>query len=129
MESDYFLYDSIIPETEFKDIGVEDEVIHLSSTSDAKKEDEVIVILSDDDDADVAPVRDMNAVIVLDSDEDSLFGSEEDGSFEDVEGFHASSYHFYGQTWKPFLKIEIVRLLRFSRLTSSSRKILHQKIS
>ncbi|VFQ95029.1 unnamed protein product [Cuscuta campestris] len=86
MESEYFLYDSIIPETEFQDIGVEDDVIHLSSTSDAKKEDEVIVIHSDDDDADVAPVRDKNAVIVLDSDEDSLFGSEEDGSFEDVEG-------------------------------------------
>ncbi|VFQ85228.1 unnamed protein product [Cuscuta campestris] len=86
MESDYFLYDSIIPETEFQDIGVEDEVIHLCSTSDAKKEDEVIVIHSDDDDADVAPVRDKNVVIVLDSEEDSLFGSEEDGSFEDVEG-------------------------------------------
>ncbi|VFQ77954.1 unnamed protein product [Cuscuta campestris] len=86
MESEYFLYDSIIPETEFQDIGVEDDVIHLSSTSDAKKEDEVIVIHSDDDDADVALVRDKNAVIVLDSDEDSLSGSEEDGSFEDVEG-------------------------------------------
>ncbi|VFQ80178.1 unnamed protein product [Cuscuta campestris] len=86
MESEYFLYDSIIPETEFQDIGVEDDVIHLSSTSNTKKEDEVIVIHSDDDDVDVAPVRDKNAVIVLDSDEDSLFGSEEDGSFEDVEG-------------------------------------------
>ncbi|VFQ58846.1 unnamed protein product [Cuscuta campestris] len=87
MESDYFLYDSIIPETEFQDIGVEDEVIHLSSTSDAKEEDEVIVIHSDDDDAGVAPVRDKNVVIVLESEEDSLIGSEEDGSFEDVEGF------------------------------------------
>ncbi|VFQ73598.1 unnamed protein product [Cuscuta campestris] len=86
MESDYSLYDSIIPETKFQDIGVEDEVIHLSSTYDAKKEDEVIVIHSDDDDADVTPVRDKNVVIVLDSKEDSLFGSKEDGSFEDVEG-------------------------------------------
>ncbi|VFQ85124.1 unnamed protein product [Cuscuta campestris] len=68
------------------DIGVEDEAIHISSTSDAMEEDEVIVIHSDDDDADVAPVRDKNVVIVLESEEDSLIGSEEDGSFEDVEG-------------------------------------------
>ncbi|VFQ65934.1 unnamed protein product [Cuscuta campestris] len=86
MESDYFLYDSIILEAEFQDIGFEDEVIHLSSTSDAKEEDEVIVIHSDDDDADVAPVRGKNMVIVLEFEEDSLIGSEEDGSFEDVEG-------------------------------------------
>ncbi|VFQ59520.1 unnamed protein product [Cuscuta campestris] len=86
MESHYFLYDSIIPETEFQDIGVEDEVIHLSSTSDVKEEDEVIVIHSDDDDVDVAPVRDKNVIIVLESEEDSLIGSKENGSFEDVEG-------------------------------------------
>ncbi|VFQ89316.1 unnamed protein product [Cuscuta campestris] len=68
MDSYDLRFESIILETQFEDIGVDD-----GDFISDKEEDEVIVIDSDDDMADVAPVRERKDVILLESQKDAVF--------------------------------------------------------
>ncbi|VFQ87502.1 unnamed protein product [Cuscuta campestris] len=68
MDSYDLCFESIIPETQFEDIGVDDgDFIY------EKVEDEAIVIASDDDMADVAPVTERKDVVLLESQKDTVF--------------------------------------------------------
>ncbi|VFQ94351.1 unnamed protein product [Cuscuta campestris] len=88
MDSYDLRFESIIPETQFEDIGIDD-----GDFISDKVEDEVIVIASDDDMADVAPVRERKDVVLLESQKDTVFllGREEpnfvvlDGDIDDAD--------------------------------------------
>ncbi|VFQ84139.1 unnamed protein product [Cuscuta campestris] len=88
MDSYDLRFESIIPETQFEDIGIDDGDFIYD-----KVEDEVIVIASDDDMADVAPVRERKDAVLLESQEDTVFilGREEpnfivlDGDIDDAD--------------------------------------------
>ncbi|VFQ82462.1 unnamed protein product [Cuscuta campestris] len=68
MDSYDLRFESIIPETQFEDIGVDD-----GDFISDKVEDEVIVIASDDNMADVAPVRERKDVVLFESQKDTVF--------------------------------------------------------
>ncbi|VFQ64621.1 unnamed protein product [Cuscuta campestris] len=88
MDSYDLRFESIIPETQFEDIGIDD-----GDFISDKVEDEVIVIASDDDMANVAPVRERKDVVLLESQKDTVFllGREEpnfvvlDGDIDDAD--------------------------------------------
>ncbi|VFQ74731.1 unnamed protein product [Cuscuta campestris] len=78
MDSYDLRFESIIPETQFEDIGIDD-----GDFISDKVEDEVIVIASDDDVADVAPVRERKDVVLLGREEPSFVVL--DGEIDDAD--------------------------------------------